>query len=50
MDSDVGLGFPLMAKLIVAAIVLLIVIVVAVAWRMACRVRQRRASQANPQR
>ena len=45
MDFDVDLGFPAMAKLVLAAIVLLIAIVVAVAWYIARRVRQRRAGQ-----
>ena len=44
MNFDVGLGFPAMAKLIVAAIVLLIAIVVAVVWFIVRWVRQRRAS------
>jgi hypothetical protein len=45
MDFDVGLGFPAMAKLIVAAIVILVAIVAAVAWYIVRRVRQRRAGQ-----
>jgi hypothetical protein len=45
MSFDVGLGFPAIAKLALAAIVLLIAIVVAVAWYIARRVRQRRAGQ-----
>ena len=45
MDFDVGLGFPAIAKLIVAAVVLLIAIVVAVVWYISHRVRQRKAWQ-----
>ena len=45
MNFDVGLGFPAMAKLIVAAIVLLIAIVMAVVWFIIRWVRQRRAGQ-----
>jgi pimeloyl-ACP methyl ester carboxylesterase len=44
MSFDVGLGFPAMAKLIVAAIALVIGIVIAVVWFIVRRVRQRRAS------
>jgi hypothetical protein len=44
-DFDVGLGFPAIAKLVLAAIVLLIAIVVAVAWCIARRVRRRRAGE-----
>jgi hypothetical protein len=42
MDFGVGLGFPAIAKLVLAAIVLLIAAVVAVAWYILRRVRQRR--------
>jgi pimeloyl-ACP methyl ester carboxylesterase len=45
MDFGVGLGFPAIAKLVLAAIVLLIAIVVAVAWYILRRVRQRRARE-----
>jgi pimeloyl-ACP methyl ester carboxylesterase len=45
MDFDVGLGFPAVAKLLLAAIVLLIAIVVAVTCFIVRRVRQRRAGQ-----
>jgi hypothetical protein len=45
MDFGVGLGFPAIAKLVLAAIVLLIAIVVAVAWCIARRMRQRRAGE-----
>jgi pimeloyl-ACP methyl ester carboxylesterase len=45
VDFHVGLGFPEMAKLLVAIPVLIIVIVVAVVWFVARRVRRRRASQ-----
>jgi pimeloyl-ACP methyl ester carboxylesterase len=42
MGFGVGLGFPAIAKLVLAAIVLLIAAVVAVAWYILRRVRQRR--------
>lgn len=45
MDFAVGLGFPAIAKLLLATIVLLIAIVVAVAWYILRRVRQRRARE-----
>ena len=45
MNFDVGLGFPTIAKLVLAAIVLVIAIVVAAAWYIARKVRQRRAGQ-----
>ena len=44
-EFEVGLGFPLMAKLVVAAIVLLVAIVVAAAWYIARRVRRHRVGQ-----
>jgi hypothetical protein len=45
VDFHVGLGFPEMAKLLVAIPVLIIVIVGAVVWFIARRVRRRRASK-----
>ena len=45
MNFDVGLGFPAMAKLVLAAIVLVIIMVIAVVWFIIRRVRQRRAAQ-----
>jgi hypothetical protein len=45
MDFHVGLGFPEMAKLGLAVIVLVIAGVVAAAWYIARRVRQRRAGE-----
>jgi hypothetical protein len=45
MNFDVGLGFPAMAKLVLAAIGLLIAIVTAAVWYIARRVRQRRVGQ-----
>ena len=45
MDFDVGLGFPEMAKLGLAAIVLIIILLVALGWFIVRRVRQRRAGQ-----
>ena len=44
VDFSVGLGYPAMAKLGLAAIVLLVIIVVAVVWFVARKVRRRRAS------
>jgi hypothetical protein len=45
VDFHVGLGFPEMAKLLVAIPVLVVVIVVAVVWFIVRRVRRRRASR-----
>ena len=45
MDFDVGLGFPAMANLVLAAIVLLIAGVLAAAWFIIRRVQRRRTSQ-----
>jgi hypothetical protein len=45
VDFHVGLGFPEMAKLLVAIPVLIIVIVVALVWFIIRRGRRRRASQ-----
>jgi pimeloyl-ACP methyl ester carboxylesterase len=47
MNFDVGLGFPAIAKLVLAAIVLLIAIVVALVWFIVRWVRRRRASKAS---
>jgi len=46
MDFEVGLGFPGMAKLVLAAIVLIIVLVIALIWFVISRVRRRRARSA----
>lgn len=48
MDFHVGLGFPAMAKLILAAIVLVIVVVVVLVWFVVRRVRRRRATFKRP--
>ena len=45
MDFHVGLGFPEIAKLLIAIPVLVIVIVVALVWFIVRRVRRRRATQ-----
>jgi hypothetical protein len=45
VDFHVGLGFPEMAKLLVAIPVLIIVIVGALVWFVVRRVRRRRATQ-----
>jgi uncharacterized membrane protein len=46
MNFDVGLGFPGMAKLVLAAIVLIIVLVIVLIWFVISRVRRRRARSA----
>jgi hypothetical protein len=47
VDFKVGLGYPAMAKLGLAAVILVIVIVVATVWFVARRVRQRKANLAS---
>jgi hypothetical protein len=47
MDFDVGMGFPTMAKLVLAIIVLVIAGVVALFWFIVRRVWRRRASKAS---
>jgi pimeloyl-ACP methyl ester carboxylesterase len=46
MNFDVGLGFPAMAKLVLAAIVLLIALIIALIWFVISRVRRHRARNA----
>ena len=46
MNFDVGLGFPGMAKLVLAAIVLIIVLVIVLIWFVISRVRRHRARNA----
>jgi len=46
MNFDVGMGFPAMAKLVLAAIVLIIVLVIALIWFVISRVQRRRARSA----
>jgi pimeloyl-ACP methyl ester carboxylesterase len=46
MNFDVGMGFPTMAKLVLAAIVLIIVLVIALIWFVISRVQRRRARRA----
>jgi len=43
MNFDVSLGFPAIAKLVLAAIVLIVVLVVALVWFIIARRRKRRA-------
>ena len=46
MDFDVSMGFPAMAKLVLAAIVLIIILVIALIWFVISRVRRRRVRNA----
>ena len=46
MDFEVGLGFPAIAKLVLAAIVLIVAIVVAVVWFIIHRMQRRRVRRA----
>ena len=46
MNFDVGLGFPAIAKLVLAAIVLLVVLIIALIWFVISRVQHRRARNA----
>lgn len=54
VEFHVGLGYPAMAKIGLAAIVLVVVLLVVLLWFIARRVRRRMASQrgtpASPQR
>ena len=46
MNFDVGLGFPTIAKLVLAAIVLIVAIIVAVVWFIVHRMQRRRVGRA----
>ena len=46
MDFDVGLGFPAMAKIVLAVVVLIVVLVITLVWFVISRVRRRRARNA----